>query len=57
MQVLRRELKLHIDDFGKENTLNELIRNFHKLVLDFTSKMRYDCVVQTRVNSEGIRRG
>ena len=57
MQVLRCELKLHIDDFGKENNLNELIRNFHKLVLDFTSKMRYDCAVQTRVNSEGIRRG
>ena len=29
MQVLRRELTLHIDDFGKENTLNELVRNYH----------------------------
>ena len=55
MQLLRRELKLHIDDFGEEHTLNDLVRDYHKLVLDFSSKMRHDCVIQTRVNFEGMR--
>ena len=34
-----------------------ILMNFDQEKLDFTSQMRYDCVVQTRVNSEGIRRG
>ena len=34
-----------------------ILMNLDQRELDFTSNMRYDCVVQTRVNSEGIRRG
>ena len=48
MHRLRRELKLHIDDFGKNRELRIAVRDFHKLTEDYTRKMGLDSVIQTR---------
>ena len=39
MEVLRRDLKLLIDDFGQNPTLNDQIRRYHTLLDDYMGKM------------------
>ena len=53
MQRLRRELKLHIDDFGQNPVLRTAVRSHHTLVLDYAGKMGFDSVVQTREIFDG----
>ncbi len=57
MEVLRRELKLHIDDFGESQPLRIAVRNYHKLVTDYALNMRFDSLVQTREIVDGRRWG
>lgn len=41
MEVLRRDLKLHIDDFGSDQShpnLSELLRSYHGLVVDYMQR-------------------
>jgi membrane-bound ClpP family serine protease len=42
------ELKLKINDFGKEECLRNLLRPYHRLVTDFVDKNRYNMFIQTR---------
>ena len=39
MPVLRRDLKLEIEDFGKNKILNEKIRTYYKLLNDYMMRM------------------
>ncbi len=55
MQLLRRELNLKIDDFGKQVLLNSIVREFHKLTLDYSRKMQLECILQTKYNIKGMR--
>jgi hypothetical protein len=48
MQVLRRELKLKIDDFGGKKQLNQDVRAYHKLLFDFLERIGQTGVVHTR---------
>lgn len=34
MEVLRRDLKLRIQDFGSDSDLNRMIRHYFKLLVD-----------------------
>lgn len=55
MQLLRRELKLKIDDFGEEKDLNRHVRSYHKLLIDYMRKRGHESVVQTRDSYEALR--
>ena len=57
MQRLRRDLKLYIDDFGRNRVLRTAVRNHHTLVLDYSLKMGFESVVQTREIFDGRRWG
>ena len=35
IEVLRRDLKLQIEDFGSKPTLNQKVRNYHRLLVDY----------------------
>lgn len=48
MERLRRELNLKIDDFGQNAELNEGIRGYHKLLLDYMTKMNHQSAIHTR---------
>lgn len=53
MQRLRsEEIKLHIDDFGVEDSLNSLIRNYHGLCVDYASKNGVHNFIHT---NQGLR--
>ena len=45
MEVLRRELKLLIDDFGQKPRLNSQIKGYYTLLSDYKSKMQQGGVV------------
>lgn len=47
MEVLRRDLKLLIDDFGKNPTLSAKIKQYHTLLDDYMTKMRQKGVLHT----------
>jgi hypothetical protein len=55
MQVLRRELKLKIDDFGKEKALDQCVRRYHKLLVDYMAVTQLASVVHTRERCDGVR--
>ena len=46
---LRNDLNLKIDDFGKMDNFNELIRSYHKLLTDYMQKRAQGAVVHTRM--------
>jgi hypothetical protein len=48
IETLENELKLKIEDFGKDLTLKGLIRNYHRLVADFVSKNGINIFIHTR---------
>jgi len=48
MGILRRDLKLIIEDFGKNAELNSAVKDYHKLLLDYRSTVQHQYVVQTR---------
>ena len=47
MEVLRRDLKLRIDDFGTDQQKNDLIKTYHNLLTDYMAKRRTNGVVHT----------
>lgn len=54
MQELQQEdIKLQIQDFGKDKALSELIRNYHGLAVDFAAKQRINGFIHSSRN--GIR--
>ena len=47
MSVLRRDLKLVIDDFGEEPELRDRIKNYHSLLGDYMLKRNYQGLIHT----------
>jgi hypothetical protein len=54
-EVLRREFKLLVDDFGANQPLNDAIRAYHRLLSDYMGKMNQLIVVHTREAYEPLR--
>jgi hypothetical protein len=48
MEVLRRELKLIIEDFGAKRERNNLIREYHKLLTDYMNRLNSKIAVHVR---------
>lgn len=55
MQLLRRELKLKIDDFGSDKELTAKIREYHKLLFDYLGRLGQTSVLHTRNSLEALR--
>lgn len=55
MEVLRRELKLKIDDFESNKELNKQVREYHKLLLDYMTSTQQVSIVHTRDRCEALR--
>lgn len=55
MQVLRRELKLKIDDFGTKKQLDQTVREYHKLLMDYMSSSQQVSIVHTRDKCEALK--
>jgi hypothetical protein len=55
IQVLRRELKLKIDDFGGKKQLNQDVRAYHKLLFDYLGRLGQTSVVHTRDSFEALK--
>jgi hypothetical protein len=54
MQELQDEdIKLRIEDFGKDKALSEMVRNYHGLAVDFATKQRINGFIHSSRN--GIR--
>jgi hypothetical protein len=47
MEVLKRELKLQIEDFGADSKLNEMIRGYYRLLEDYMLKLGQSSVLHT----------
>ena len=56
MQVLRRELKLQIDDFGKNRVLDQCIRQYHGLLRDYMTTHGRSSMVHTRSTFDALGR-
>ncbi len=54
MAVLKRDLKLKIDDFGAKKELRQDVRAYHKLLLDYMGRMGQTSVVHTRNSYEAL---
>jgi hypothetical protein len=54
MHVLRRELKLEIDDFGANKTLSEHVTSYHELLFDYLARIGQSSVVHTRSAFEPV---
>lgn len=52
-RLMGEELKLEIDDFGADDKLNSLIRNYHGLAVDYIGKLNMRAYIHS---SAGIRR-
>ena len=52
-QLGSSDIKLLIDDFGTDDSLNEIIRNYHGLASDYIAKMGIDAYIHSMT---GIRR-
>jgi membrane-bound ClpP family serine protease len=48
MAVLRKDLKLIIEDFGADADLNASIKDYHKLLQNYLATVQHDHVVHTR---------
>jgi hypothetical protein len=55
MAVLRKDLKLLIHDFGNNVTLNDCIKDYHRLLQDYLSTVQHSWVVQTREQFTPLR--
>lgn len=55
MAVLRRDLKLLIQDFGANAALNDCIKDYHRLLQDYLSTVGNSWVVQTREQFTPLR--
>lgn len=45
MQVLRRDLKLEIDDFGSDPNLDRTIKTYYRLLTDYTMRRNHHAVL------------
>ena len=50
MEVLRRDIELEIEDFGKNNKLNDAIQTYCKLLRDYMIRLRHIAVLHRRRN-------
>jgi hypothetical protein len=48
IETLEKELKLKIEDFGKDEKLNSLIRDYNSLIIDFIIQKRFELFTHTR---------
>ncbi len=48
MEVLRKELKLKIEDFGEDSDLNSKIRKYYKLLVDYMMRRGHLAILQIR---------
>jgi hypothetical protein len=48
MYVLKRDLKLKIDDFGSKKKLNQDVREYHRLLFDYLGRLGQISVIHTR---------
>ena len=48
MKQLREQVGLKIDDFGEDAALNESVRQYHRLLLDYMGKMGQTIGIHTR---------
>jgi hypothetical protein len=48
MEVLKRHVKLQIEDFGGNKKRSDCIRQYHKLLSDYMKKLNVDAVVHAR---------
>jgi len=46
--ILENELELKIDDFGKDQKLNNLIKTYNRLLIDYINKNAYIIFIHTR---------
>lgn len=46
--TLEKELKIMIDDFGKQPALNDRIRAYHGLLTDYMARLRQRAIIHTR---------
>lgn len=57
MEVLRRDIKLEIEDFGKNNELNNAIRVYCKLLKDYMVRLQHVAVLHRRESYVPLIRG
>jgi len=55
MERVKNELNLTVDDFSLNQTLNDAVRSYHRLLIDYLIKMGYSGAVNTRMSFEGLR--
>ena len=48
IEILENDLKLKIEDFGKDKNLSSLIRNYHRLIVDYINKNGFNFFFHTR---------
>ncbi|HVA84610.1 MAG TPA: hypothetical protein VNF28_06890 [Candidatus Binataceae bacterium] len=48
IERLWRELKLKVDDFGQNAQLNDAVRQYHRLFIDYMTKMNHESVIHTK---------
>ena len=48
IDILENDLKLKIEDFGKDKELSSLIRNYHRLIVDYINKNGFNFFFHTR---------
>ncbi len=49
MEVLRKEVKLEIEDFGSDEDFSKRIRRYYSLLIDYMHKLSYNAVLHTRL--------
>lgn len=54
MDVLRRNLKLQIEDFGTIDELNRSIRDYYSLLTDYMFRRRHSCAIHTAREYRGF---
>jgi hypothetical protein len=54
MAILKRDLKLKIDDFGAKSDVRQHVRAYHKLLLDYMGRMGQTSIVHTRDTYEEL---
>lgn len=55
IEVLRRDLKLLIDDFGEDSAMGPAVRSYYHLLKDYNLKRGFDVVLHTRERYLGFQ--
>ena len=55
IKILEDELKLRIEDFGKDQKLSNLIKSYNRLIIDYINKNVYIICIHTRRTIYAIR--